>query len=149
MSLDDIGIGTLEIDAKSLVVVCSLYLKRSEELKINQLNEAFADYRVNAFEVKMLNRFKRIIPAKWYDKIHSMLMASIQADYEDKLKRVQELKPSELMVSHFTDDIINSGLFRRWAIADLKKACESLSNHPDQQKIRISTETAGELHRVF
>lgn len=92
---------------------------------------------------------KRIIPAKWYDKIHSMLMASIQADYEDKLKRVQKLKPSELMVSHFTDDIINSGLFRRWAIADLKKACESLSNHPDQPKIRISTETAGELRRVF
>lgn len=59
MSLDDIGIGALEIDAKSLVVMCSLYLKRSEELKINQLNEAFADYRVNAFEVKMLNRYQR------------------------------------------------------------------------------------------
>lgn len=135
------SIGIMEIDARSLLTMCSLYLKRVEDLKTKQLNEAF--------EVKMLKRFKVIIPSKLYNKIYDKLMSLIQADYEDKLKRLQNMKAGDLMSHHFADNILNSGLFKRIDVYELKQMCEFAIEHEFDSKIKISSETAAELHRVF
>jgi hypothetical protein len=134
--------GYLELDAKLVASACSDYLEDVEVSKIAEIVQYF-DQELNGLKKStVLNTLDFILPNKWAMKLRSHISQIIADKRDVQIYRVVNMKATNLMSEHPTDTIVDSGLFARYDVLELKEVAEvALKMHPKTVKVSHSMVT--------
>jgi hypothetical protein len=131
--------GYLELDAKLVASACSDYLEDTKASKIAEIVQYFDKELDNLKKSIVLKVLNFILPNKWYMRLRSYIIQGIVDKRDEQIYRVVNMKATNLMSEHPTDTIVDSGLFARYDVLELKDVAEvAMKMQPKTVKVSHS-----------